>query len=165
MLIETWWLPRWQPSRRRRWWWPRPARSRWRWRPDTFWNNSLQSGIETFKKLHFFAQFWKLKDRRNTNFWILNCFGVNKSTLQSSIKDVTVLGGRDQCFFDNSTETVVLKHVTIGEGYKMVQNCGTSFMDQPFDFHKWNASFASMNGSCSQLHTIVSAFNCKCVGK
>ena len=47
----------------------------------------------------------------------------------SSINDVTTLGGMGQVFCDDSTKASVIKRVTIGG--RGVQNCVTSFMDDP----------------------------------
>ncbi len=50
----------------------------------------------------------------------------------SSINNVTVVGGRGQEFCDNSTKASVIKSLTIGgRGVKNVQNCATSFKDDP----------------------------------
>ena len=47
-----------------------------------------------------------------------------------SINDVTVSGGPEFC--DDSANALVLKSVMVGEvGSKMVQNCVTSFTDDP----------------------------------
>ena len=54
-------------------------------------------------------------------------------TKGSSINDVTVLGGRGyQGFRDDSTIALVIKSVTMGDGVsKIIENCVTSFMDDP----------------------------------
>ena len=54
----------------------------------------------------------------------------------SSINDVTVLvGGGGQGFCDDSTKTLVVKRVTMEGGVsKIVQNCVTSFMDNPLAY-------------------------------
>jgi hypothetical protein len=48
--------------------------------------------------------------------------------------DVTALGGRGyQEFCDKSTKVLLLKGVTMGVGVsKIIENCVTSFMDDPF---------------------------------
>ncbi len=48
------------------------------------------------------------------------------------MNDDTVLGGGSQGILDNSTNAFVVKSVTMGGvGSKHVQNCMTSFMDDP----------------------------------
>ena len=46
----------------------------------------------------------------------------------SSINDVMAIGGGSQGFRDDSTQTLVIKRVTMGQG---VQKCMTSFIDDP----------------------------------
>jgi hypothetical protein len=56
------------------------------------------------------------------------------------MNDVTVLWeGEGQGFYDNFTKASVKKSVTRGEGVSIkVQNCVTSFMDDPlWDLQRW----------------------------
>ena len=72
---------------------------------------------------------------------------IQFETKGSFINDVTVLGGRGQWFCDNSRKALVIKPVKIGEGcrgvggvVKILQNCVTSFMDDPKElFNKFKA--------------------------
>jgi hypothetical protein len=55
------------------------------------------------------------------------------SILGPSINDVTALGGSGyQGFRNNSTEVLVPKRVTMGEGVsEIIKDCMTAFMDDP----------------------------------
>ena len=53
--------------------------------------------------------------------------------LGSFTNDVTVLGGRGQGLCDGSSNALVIISVTMGRGgSKIVPNCVTSFIDDPF---------------------------------
>jgi hypothetical protein len=52
--------------------------------------------------------------------------------MEQSINDVTALGGGVSSICDNSTKALLLKRMSIGGGSKIIKNCVTSFMDDPY---------------------------------